>query len=472
MVPNTFLEIPFFARLDRGIRERLVGLARSVELPAGATLIRRGDLTDELYVVREGALNVVDTRSRPETVVDVVGPGGVVGEMTFIDPAPREADFRARFPSVCLCWERAPLLQALSEDDAFAAALYQALAAEAVSRARTITTRAVAGGLGQAAETRESTPEKLDLNELVAPLRLAWEGARAGREGAREALRGAIEQLCAALAAVKEPDQAAATGAQLREDLRGMLEDALSTARLLNRVEGSMVSPKLLAHACSDRARGRSQAGIALDRVLLEMPTLRGIRVRTEAAIQVAGGLLPTDRPARVVAVHCSSGRLIEGILPAFAAQGAQIHCLEGSEAAVNWLEGRLGQPPEAVRVHLSQLDLARLGSGLTSTFIMNADLVLIDGISDLLPERLVIGLADWASVQLAPTGHLLLAHATPAWDAALFDHLLGWPLLRRTAAKTADLLRSGKIAPVGISHEGSREAPGAVLVGQRAARK
>ena len=71
----------------------LAGVAQvvtEVEFPAGAMVMREGDLEDWLYVVVDGELEVVRADRRA-----VIGAGGVVGELAVLDPMPRSATVRA-----------------------------------------------------------------------------------------------------------------------------------------------------------------------------------------------------------------------------------------------------------------------------------------------------------------------------------------------------------------------------------------
>ena len=60
---------------------------RAEAVPAGHVLFAEGTQGEMMYVVLEGE---VELRVRGQ-VVDRVGPGGVLGEMSLIDPEPRAA---------------------------------------------------------------------------------------------------------------------------------------------------------------------------------------------------------------------------------------------------------------------------------------------------------------------------------------------------------------------------------------------
>jgi len=61
---------------------------KPIGLREGETLFRTGDRSDgRLFVVRTGTVNLYAGRR----LLERVGPGGIVGEMALIDPAPRSA---------------------------------------------------------------------------------------------------------------------------------------------------------------------------------------------------------------------------------------------------------------------------------------------------------------------------------------------------------------------------------------------
>jgi CRP/FNR family transcriptional regulator, cyclic AMP receptor protein len=64
----------------------------AVTIEAGAILFRDGDEGDVMFAVVEGEIELL----RDGTTFEIVGPGGILGELALIDPAPRSAAARAR----------------------------------------------------------------------------------------------------------------------------------------------------------------------------------------------------------------------------------------------------------------------------------------------------------------------------------------------------------------------------------------
>ncbi len=76
----------------------LAGVAQAleeVEFPAGASVIEAGAIEDWLFIVVDGELEVL--REDRRIVIPV---GGVVGELSVLDPEPRTATVVARTPAL------------------------------------------------------------------------------------------------------------------------------------------------------------------------------------------------------------------------------------------------------------------------------------------------------------------------------------------------------------------------------------
>ena len=100
--------------MPSALREALFAQGASRTLVKGEILFTRRDPSDAVYFVRTGSLEALDDRSRPPAVLATLGPSSVVGEVAFIDGAPRAATVQACEPTTLLAWSREALL-ALAE---------------------------------------------------------------------------------------------------------------------------------------------------------------------------------------------------------------------------------------------------------------------------------------------------------------------------------------------------------------------
>jgi CRP/FNR family transcriptional regulator, cyclic AMP receptor protein len=80
------------AALTRSDQLELIGEGRHVSLPAGATILFEGDLSDRVVLVLDGAIRVFATvATGREVLVTVAGPGEILGEMSALDGQPHSA---------------------------------------------------------------------------------------------------------------------------------------------------------------------------------------------------------------------------------------------------------------------------------------------------------------------------------------------------------------------------------------------
>jgi signal transduction histidine kinase len=84
-------DIPYFSGLDAATLEYVLSESDIVDLEAGTEFISEGSLSDEMYVVLDGDLDI--TKKYPNKIVSVAqrGPGDVIGEIAFLEKGVRTA---------------------------------------------------------------------------------------------------------------------------------------------------------------------------------------------------------------------------------------------------------------------------------------------------------------------------------------------------------------------------------------------
>jgi hypothetical protein len=90
--------IPLFADLEAKDLERLAAIAEERGFEEGETIAHEGELGDAMYVVTDGAIDVVSGTAGAERVLARRSAGDVVGEMSIITRSPRMASLVAAGP--------------------------------------------------------------------------------------------------------------------------------------------------------------------------------------------------------------------------------------------------------------------------------------------------------------------------------------------------------------------------------------
>ena len=87
-----------FAELPQAEVDALAATTRSVELAPGEVLMSEGSPTDAMYVVTDGELEVSRHSAGADLLLNVCGPGDLLGELGVAHGRPRSATVRARGP--------------------------------------------------------------------------------------------------------------------------------------------------------------------------------------------------------------------------------------------------------------------------------------------------------------------------------------------------------------------------------------
>jgi len=101
---------------DRSNFLPLFGTRKAVNLTAGDVLFETGDPSTTMYVVREGTVRIHELG----ITLEIVGPGGLFGEMALVDRLPRSAAATAETDCTLIEVDEAAFLTALQADPFFA----------------------------------------------------------------------------------------------------------------------------------------------------------------------------------------------------------------------------------------------------------------------------------------------------------------------------------------------------------------
>jgi CRP/FNR family transcriptional regulator, cyclic AMP receptor protein len=88
----------------------------SVPYSAGMVIFRDGDRADQMFIVVEGEVEI----RYGDRVLEVIGPGGILGEMSLIDSSARSADAYARTNCLLAGINRAKFISLVEKTPAFA----------------------------------------------------------------------------------------------------------------------------------------------------------------------------------------------------------------------------------------------------------------------------------------------------------------------------------------------------------------
>ena len=128
---------PLFRYLTDDERRRIEKIGEVKTIRANDFLIRARDQDSTLFAVEEGHLDIIAKKDGKEVVVATVGPGDVLGEVSFIDDSARTTSVRAgEENTVVRAWDKKTLSNALAKEPTLLAKFSVALNELLVERLR------------------------------------------------------------------------------------------------------------------------------------------------------------------------------------------------------------------------------------------------------------------------------------------------------------------------------------------------
>jgi CRP/FNR family cyclic AMP-dependent transcriptional regulator len=119
---------PMFAQLGDDVLERLAAMCVSRRLVAGEVLLQKGDSAEALYGVRRGTIRIeTGTEGGDRLVLNVLGPGDLLGEIALLDGQPRTADAIVGEPCELFMLRRNDFLSFIEREPSIAIRLIELL---------------------------------------------------------------------------------------------------------------------------------------------------------------------------------------------------------------------------------------------------------------------------------------------------------------------------------------------------------
>src|SRR5687767_10922751 len=105
---------PLFRYFTEAERDRIEAIGAVKRIAEGAFLIRAGEIDSTLFAIEDGHLDILGLDDGRPTILATVGPGDVIGEVSFIDDSPRSVSVKAGEEATVRAWDKHTLSAALS----------------------------------------------------------------------------------------------------------------------------------------------------------------------------------------------------------------------------------------------------------------------------------------------------------------------------------------------------------------------
>ncbi|HYI13373.1 MAG TPA: cyclic nucleotide-binding domain-containing protein [Thermoanaerobaculia bacterium] len=132
---------PLFRYFTEAERDRIESIGEVKRMAEGAFLIRSGEIDSTLFAVEDGHLDILGLDDGRQTILATVGPGDVIGEVSFIDDSPRSVSVKAGEETTVRAWDKRTLSEALAFEPQLLAKFGVAMAELLVERLRDMSRR-------------------------------------------------------------------------------------------------------------------------------------------------------------------------------------------------------------------------------------------------------------------------------------------------------------------------------------------
>jgi CRP-like cAMP-binding protein/SAM-dependent methyltransferase len=436
--------IHLFQLLSDSSVDWIVHNSTEARVDAGEVLIREGTRISSMYIVTEGLLGVY-TGSAGNKKISHVGPGAVVGEMSFVEDSATAASIIAIEQTHLLELSRDKLSEQTTADPIFAADFYRAIAVTLSQRLRTAqaSARADAGPAYDDPHWRAAVDLIADFKRML----LEADQESIKNDVVSEETYQRLDEKLRELQLVSKQmliDESPLSP-YMREQLGALLQTELlpfvlmtSTAeRFYSKPRGYAGDYFTIERIYQNQPSGAGRLGAVFDRLFLEAPASVAVRNRRPLIVEEIKKTLAQKRtgPARVLSLACGPAREITDVYASLTEKTKLVATLLDIDLqALAFVADWRDKAGLKTKIQLLNANLIQLALGRASLDIPPQDLVYSIGLIDYFDERLVIKMLDFIYKVLAPGGRVILGNfhiRNPS--RAIMDFLLEWHLVHRT---------------------------------------
>lgn len=420
------------------------------QIISGTEVTQEGVFPDALYVVLEGLLGIrVATVS--QACLATLGPGEIVGEISFIEGTPATATVFAVENTLLLALSRAKLGEHCRADPAFAARLYHSFARLVsrrlcqrvgtlghVQREKTSVAEVHTGAWATIAKPLEAFKTLLEQADEAAlkndgeiPADLAVSIQR-GFQDFCELMNDEIGDSAPLPQLVKEE-----LGARVKREMLPYLLLTQTAERFYSKPRGYAGDFKTIDLIYRDEPQGTGRVGALLDRCFLDTPASEAVRNRRGLLAEEILRAIEARIPERTHVTTLACGPAQE-VFDVYEKLGDP-NCLNSNLLDIDLQAlAFVGDKRDTLKLkrhmNLVNANLVYLALGKQKLDLPPQDLVYSIGLIDYFNDKFVIGLMNYIHSLLRPGGKIILGNFHPNNSTkVVMDYILDWKLIHRS---------------------------------------
>jgi len=441
----------------------IMSFGEELHLPAKMVLVNENTEIDYLYFVLKGLFSVNITLYSTNPIA-LLGPGKIIGELSFIDNRTTSASVIAIEASSVYSIPRKLIKKRMKDDQGFGLRLYKALCEITAGRLRATSQNLMKSmsfdtNIGPGIEIKEWSLLKEEIDKFK----------QAATEADKRALRNNNQITNEDMEEVQKKHHlltmhmnyflngSSTLPEPLKYELGGKVQSELLPLVLLTKTAERFYSkPRgysgdyiTIERLYRNKPEGHGRLGPVIDACIINEPAGKAVRNRRKF---IADEIIKTvnnknEEKARVASI--ASGPASE-VFDAFATlqnkNQLESTLIDFDQDALASVEKKLKDTNLKEYTNLINENILYLILGRKKIDLANQDLVYSMGLLDYLNDKIAIKLLDFIYDTLAPDGRVVLGNFHPKNSLkAYMDHVLAWRLTHRTANDMDSLFKKSK---------------------------
>jgi extracellular factor (EF) 3-hydroxypalmitic acid methyl ester biosynthesis protein len=434
--------------------------ARQETLITAAVLVQEGARSNSIYFIVDGLFDVLiyDATGRAHRMAQL-GPGQIVGEISWLDGQPIAATIKAAENSSVLALQASTLAQRISSDTTFALNAYKAVARLEIQRLKAVgplilglqqstnapLPAAISGVLGSLGEQlAQFTDIVIDADKRI----LETKGEIP--QDIKERILAEFDLLSKNLSDViyfsNMPESGlAAIGRQAQREILPWIQLASTAERFYSKPRGYAGDYLTIQLMYDNVPSGVGRIGPLIDECFLSSAAAKAVRNRR--------GLLKDkikqqrkmqEGIVRLTSLACGPAQEVFDTFSELGADGFDVTGIDIDREALSLLSDRIEK--DRVPFRPQHGNLIYLATGRQTLDLPPQDLIYSIGLIDYFNDAFVIKLIDWIFDHLRSGGRVILGNFCPKNPSrAIMDHVLEWRLIHRDESKMDELYCASK---------------------------
>jgi len=455
----SYVALDIFQQLRQEDIHWMLASSELKTLSANGVLVREDDPSETIFFIADGLFEVyVYDGSTNKVKVGQLGPGEVIGEISWLDGRPISASVRALETSSVIALSIVVLERRLAEDPRFAARLFRAIATLTAERLRKTTAyvRRVEFAAAQRPAAQDGAAGSSVLQGISEFKKLVAEADKSalGKDGAipddyASKIRNAFAALEQSIGA-QGLENAARLADVLQADLLPFVQLTAIGERYYSKPRGYAGDYQTIEMIYDNAPAGTGRIGPVLDSCMLNIAAAKAVRNRRRllaSEIQTSYGAAAKE--FHVASLACGPAREIFDVFEK-AGDKSRLHvsCIDIDREALAQVTTRAQEQKLADQVRTFHGNLIYLATGRQELDLAPQDLIYSLNLTDYFSDELVVTLMNWIYDELRPGGRAILGNFHPRNPSrGLMDHVLDWRLTYRNEAAMNQLFLGSKFA-------------------------